>query len=124
MGNSLFISRKAITIGDDVIIGWDCMFYDHNSHSVIWEEREKDVVSEYEDLVHGFNEISSKNWDVVKSEPIKICDKAWIGMGCTILKGVTIGERAIVAAKSVVTNDVPPGVIVGGNPAKFISKIQ
>lgn len=46
----------------------------------------------------------------------------WIGMDATILPGVTIGDGAIIAAKSVVTNDVAPYTIVGGNPAKEIKK--
>ena len=44
----------------------------------------------------------------------------WIGCNCIILKGVTIGEGAVVAAGSVVTKDVPPKALVGGNPAKII----
>jgi acetyltransferase-like isoleucine patch superfamily enzyme len=45
---------------------------------------------------------------------------ASIGSGATILCGVTIGERAIIGAGSVVTKDVPPGAIVAGNPAKIL----
>jgi acetyltransferase-like isoleucine patch superfamily enzyme len=52
--------------------------------------------------------------------PIHICDDVWIGYGSTILSGVTIGQGSIVAACSVVTNDIPPYTIYGGNPAKFI----
>ena len=47
-------------------------------------------------------------------------DDVWIGYGCTILSGVTIGQGAIVAAGSVVTKDVPPYAVVGGVPAKVI----
>lgn len=54
-----------------------------------------------------FDFIAHKNWDVVNSKPITICNDAWIGMNCIILKGVTIGEGAIVGAGSVVTKDVP-----------------
>lgn len=52
--------------------------------------------------------------------PIKIGDHVWIGAGATILKGVEIGEGAVVAAGAVVTRDVPPFAIVGGVPAKQI----
>lgn len=54
--------------------------------------------------------------------PITICDGVWIGARATVLPGVTIGEGAVVAANAVVTKDVPPWVIVGGNPAKIIKK--
>ena len=54
--------------------------------------------------------------------PIYICKHAWIGVGATILKGVTIGEGAVVCAGSVVNKDVPPYAIVGGVPAKIIGQ--
>ena len=124
IGGSTFISRNSIVIEDDVTIAWDCLFYDHNSHSTKWSERQYDTEQEYKDIKAGLNPIANKNWDVVKSAPIHICSKAWIGTGCKILKGVTIGEGAIVAAGSVVTKDVEPWTIVGGNPAIKIKDIK
>ncbi len=54
--------------------------------------------------------------------PIIIDDGVWIGARATILPGVHIGEGAIVAAGAIVTKDVEPWTVVGGNPAKFIKK--
>lgn len=54
------------------------------------------------------------------TKPITIGNNVWIGMNSTILKGVTIGDGAIVAAGSVVTKDVPAGALVGGVPARVI----
>ena len=54
--------------------------------------------------------------------PITICDGVWIGARAIILPGITIGEGAVVAAGAVVTKDVDPWAVVGGNPAKFIKK--
>ena len=54
--------------------------------------------------------------------PITICDGVWIGARAIILPGVTIGEGAVVAAGAVVTKNVEPFTVVGGNPAKFIKK--
>lgn len=124
IGKSCFISRNCILVDDDVTIAWDCLFYDHNSHSIFWEERKNDTVQEYFDVCSGKSSIANKNWEIVNSKPIHICSKAWIGVGCKILKGVTIGEGAIVAAGSVVTKDVDAWTIVGGNPATFIKKIE
>ena len=54
---------------------------------------------------------------------VKIEDDAWIGFNSVVLKGVTIGEGAIVGAGSVVTKDVAPWTIVAGNPARVIREI-
>lgn len=123
-GGTQLISRSGITIGDDVIIAWNCTIYDHNSHSVLWSERKDDVSREWECAAKGLSPIADKNWDVVKTAPIRICDKAWIGFNVTILKGVTVGEGAVIAAGSVVTKDVPPYTVVGGNPARVIRTIS
>lgn len=123
IGGSTFISRNSIVIEDDVTIAWDCLFYDHNSHSTKWSERQHDTEQEYNDIKAGLNPIANKNWDIVKTAPIHICSKAWIGTGCKILKGVTIGEGAIVAAGSVVTKDVPAWCVVAGNPAQIVKKV-
>lgn len=61
-----------------------------------------------------------KNDETICKGPIKICDDVWIGYNAIILSGVTIGQGAIVGANSLVTKDVEPYSIVGGNPAKFI----
>lgn len=57
-------------------------------------------------------------------DEIEIGRNAWIGGGAIILGGVRIGENSVVAAGAVVTKDVPPGVVVAGNPAKIIRIID
>ena len=59
----------------------------------------------------------------IKASPVVIDDDVWIGFNCTILKGVKIGKGSVIAACSVVTKDVPPNVIVAGNPAKIVKSI-
>jgi galactoside O-acetyltransferase len=56
----------------------------------------------------------------VERGPVEIERGAWLGTQCIVLKGVTVGEEAVVGAGSVVTKDVPPGSVVAGNPAKVI----
>jgi len=56
------------------------------------------------------------------TSPIIIGDNVWIGINATILKGVTVGEGAVIAANSLVNKDVPPHVLVGGVPAKILKE--
>lgn len=123
IGASHVICKSNVEFGDNVFVAWGTYFYDHDSHSIDYRERENDIITQLQDYRAGRNFIENKNWAVVNSKPIKVCSNAWIGMNCIILKGVTIGNGAIVGAGSVVTKDVAPWTIVGGNPAKLIKEI-
>lgn len=121
IGSSSIICAHKIVIGDDVLISWGCTIVDNNAHSLISTQRSNDVAMakrNYENKETHSN--LNKDWSVVDSKPIIIKDKAWIGFNSIILKGVTIGEGAVVAAGSVVTKDVPDYAIVAGNPAMII----
>ncbi|MFD2873848.1 acyltransferase [Mucilaginibacter ximonensis] len=123
IGSSTIICRSKIEFENDIFVAWGTCFYDHDSHSVDYRHREADIRQQLIDHRNNRNFIENKNWDVVNSKPIKICSNAWIGMNCIILKGVTIGEGAIVGAGSVVTKDVAPWTVVGGNPAKMLKEL-
>ena len=118
------ISINEIEIGDDVTIGWNIYIYDHDSHSLDYRFRKDDIERQREDFYANRNFIFSKDWSTVKSAPVKICNKVWIGFNAIILKGVTIGEGAIVAAGAVVTKDVPAWTVVAGNPATIVKNIE
>ena len=107
-------AAQLIEIGDDVLVAFDVLITDHNSHSLSFAERSNDV----REWIAG-----RKDWSHVAMVPVRIGDKAWIGARTVVLKGVTIGEGAVVGAGSVVTKDVPPWTIVGGNPAKIIRSL-
>lgn len=124
IGCSTIISRSAIEFGNNIFVAWGVTFYDHDSHSMDYEHRQKDIKQQLSDYRSGNSFIKNKNWDVVKSAPIKISDNAWIGMNSIILKGVVIGEGAIVGAGSVVTKNVDPWTVVGGNPAQVIKRLR
>ncbi|HSI77028.1 MAG TPA: sugar O-acetyltransferase [Lunatimonas sp.] len=69
------------------------------------------------------------NWKVRGSlleygAPVSIGSDVWVGGGAIICPGVTIGDRSIIAAGAVVTRDVPADVLVGGNPARIIKKLE
>ena len=106
ISNSAVVSANSITIGDDVFIGGSCAIYDTDFHS-----------SEYDQRINQ----GDKN---IKSAPVIIKKGAFIGSRCIILKGVTVGEEAIIGAGSVVTKDIPDGEIWAGNPAKYIKKVN
>jgi acetyltransferase-like isoleucine patch superfamily enzyme len=115
VGPSHFVCAERITVGDDVLISWGCTIVDHDAHAVAWEDRANDVREYY----HG-----RKDWTRVRIAPVRICDKAWVGFNATILRGVTIGEGAVVGCGSVVTKDVPAYSVVAGNPARIVKKIR
>ena len=87
-------------------------------------ERRADIEQQLLQASVGNSLITNKNWATVNSKPIKICNDVWIGMNAIILKGVTVGEGAIVAAGAVVTKDVAPYTVVAGNPAVMVKVIQ
>ncbi|PXY42080.1 acyltransferase [Flavobacterium cheongpyeongense] len=122
IGGGTFICIDEIEIGNDVMFSWGCTVADNNSHSNIWSERKDDVLDWKKGLDE--NKIGAyKDWTNVKKAKITIKDKAWIGFNSIILKGVTIGEGAIVGAGSVVTKDVQDWTIVAGNPARMVKEI-
>jgi galactoside O-acetyltransferase len=124
IGGSTFISHSRITIGNHVTIAWGSTIYDHDSHSLNYLNRRKDIEDEYQDITQSRNFIENKDWTNVKTSPIVIHDDVWIGMNCIILKGVTIGQGAIIGAGSVVTHDVPAWSVVAGNPAKVVKYLK
>ena len=57
------------------------------------------------------------------SKPIRIGDGVWLGAGVTVLPGVTVGENAVIGAGSLVSRDIPPGVVALGNPCRVVRQI-
>ena len=94
-----FQDQGGIYIGDDVLIGHNCVIATIN-HDLDPDKRAD-----------------------MSFAPVHIGNKVWIGANVTILPGVSIGEGAIVAAGAVVNKDVKARTIVGGVPARFIKKI-
>jgi acetyltransferase-like isoleucine patch superfamily enzyme len=115
VGNSTIVVASRVEIGDDVLIAWGCTIVDHDSHALGFSDRKEDVTNWF---------YGKKDWGHVEIKPVTIRDKVWIGLNAIILKGVTIGEGSVVAAGSVVTHDVPPYVVVAGNPARVVRELS
>lgn len=107
-------AKERITIGNDVNIGGDCLIMDNDAHPHDYLQRRSSYVKTV-----GQEEYLK----AIPSAPIEIGDDVWIGARCQVLKGVHIGARSIIAAGSIVTNDIPPDVIAGGNPCKVIKNL-
>lgn len=114
IGGSSVLCASHINIGDDVLVSFGVTIVDHDSHSPVFSKRSQDVTMWLE---------GKKDWTHVKTNPIIIQDKSWIGMHSIILEGTTIGTGAVVGAGSVVTRDVPPYTVVAGNPARIIKTL-
>jgi acetyltransferase-like isoleucine patch superfamily enzyme len=104
---STIVCKSSIEIGDHVEIGGNCEIYDTDFHDLDYRKRSR----------------LPEDYSAVKNQPIIIKKNAFIGAHSTILKGVTIGEGAIIGACSVVTKDIPSMEIWAGNPIRFISLI-
>jgi UDP-2-acetamido-3-amino-2,3-dideoxy-glucuronate N-acetyltransferase len=111
IGNRVKVSShsficEGVTIEDEVFIGHGVMF----------------INDKYPRATTGAGQLQTEqDWTVT---PTLIKRGASIGSNATILCGVTVGEDAIVGAGSVVTRDVPPGVVVAGSPARIIRTIE
>lgn len=110
-------------VGDKLIIGKFCMIASDVTFIMNGANHLSDAISTYPFAIFG------GDWSQAmegKQYPSKgnttIGNDVWIGYGATIMPGVTIGDGAIIATKSVVTKDVEPYAIVGGNPAREIRK--
>ena len=92
------LDEAPVTIGNHVYIGPNVGIYTVH-HALLADQR---------------------NEGIMQSLPVEIHDNVWIGGNVVILRGVTIGEGAVIGAGSVVTHDIPPRVIAAGNPCRVL----
>ncbi len=115
-GQSLVDCVANISIGDDVLISHGCLIADSDNHNIHYRVRQKDL--------RDWRDNQDHDWSTTQTVPVRIENGSWIGARAIILKGVTVGEGAVVAAGSVVTRNVPPYTVVAGNPAKVVRDIE
>lgn len=110
-------SRASVRIGDRVLISHLVDIHDTNSHPLDAPTRRADIEAI---LLRDHQPVGI---EAVISAPVVIEDDVWIGCKATVLKGVTVGRGAIVAAGAVVTKDVAPFTLVAGNPARLVKEL-
>jgi acetyltransferase-like isoleucine patch superfamily enzyme len=109
-----------IRIGRHVFINQNCTMYELGGIDIADDVMIGPNVSI---ITSGHPIEPSRRRAFVIAKPIVIERGVWIAAGATIIGGVTVGENSVVAAGSVVTRDVPPSTLVGGNPARVIRSI-
>ena len=97
--------NREIIIEEDVLISYDCRISDSDGHPRQFDLR-----------------LANQPLNPADIRAVRICRGAWIGNGTHIMKGVTIGEGAIIGANSVVITDIPPMALAFGNPAEVYFK--
>ena len=105
------ICDAEIDIGAYALVSWDVVLMDSYRVPLDPEQRGRAV-------------LGVRPMDTSAARPIRIGRNSWVGFGVCVLPGVTIGEGAIVAARSVVASDVPPYVVVAGNPARIVRRVD
>ena len=99
--NCIILDGARVTFGDDVMIAPNCSFYT-GGHPI---------------------DVKRRNAGLEYAYPIKVGSDVWIGGNVVVLPGVTIGDNTVIGAGSVVTKDIPSGVVAFGNPCRIISEI-
>jgi serine acetyltransferase len=104
--NTVFAIAQSVRIGKNCLIAGGTTIIDNDGHPLDpGRRRRKDrLLSE-------------------EIKPVVIGDDVWLGGSAVVLKGVTIGDRAVVASRAVVTKDVPPDTVVAGNPARVVKEL-
>jgi acetyltransferase-like isoleucine patch superfamily enzyme len=106
IGHYVVISvNREVIIEDGVHIASNCRIVDNDGHPSDPVLRDQGHAPSAEDC-----------------KAVKICKNAWLGHGCYVMKGVTIGEGAIIGAASVVLSNIPPFTVAIGNPARPVTR--
>ena len=98
-GSARILVRSGIRIGAWCTLSWDCQILDNDFHTMTVDGQKRPSTA-----------------------PVTLGDRVWVGTNALILKGVTVGEGAVIAAGAVVTKDVPPYAVVAGSPAKVVGR--
>jgi acetyltransferase-like isoleucine patch superfamily enzyme len=117
LGDGTVISvMDAVSIGDGTLVAHGVQIFDNDSHPV-------DAADRMADFRKKLGHKLARPIHIGRA-PIQIGRRCWLGMNSIVTKGVTIGDDTIVAAGSVVTKDLPAGVLAAGNPARVVKTLD
>lgn len=108
-------SSDSVNIGDRVLISHNVNIFDSMTHPLNAQQRHAQF--------KAISQTGHPRSIDLGERPVKVGNDVWIGANSCILRGVTIGEGAIIGAGSVVTHDVPTFTIAAGNPARVIREL-
>ena len=111
--NAVLLAEFEVRIGSNVVIGWNVTIADTDFHPV-------DPAARIEDAIACSPGGSGRERPPIPRKPVVIDDDVWIGPNAAILKGVRVGAGAFIEPGALVTEDVPAGARVLGNPAKVV----
>jgi acetyltransferase-like isoleucine patch superfamily enzyme len=120
-------SVPELVIGDGTFIGHQCGFHVARSVRIGRDCLLASRVKVFDMDGHPLDAARRRAGEPTPPEGIVAVvleDDVWVGAGALILKGVTVGARSVIAAESVVTRDVPPDVVVAGNPARVVKQLN
>lgn len=111
LANPMLVCAERITIGDGVYLGIGVTVIDSDFHPLTPAARLADTVA-----LSSMGDRSRR--PVVETRPVSIGNDVWVGHHATILKGVSIGEGAVIQPGALISRDVPAGAVMSGNPAR------
>jgi acetyltransferase-like isoleucine patch superfamily enzyme len=104
ISGSCIHAYKKITIGRNCLIAANCQIIDGNGHDL------------------SFTQVNNRINTLGEAKEIMIEDNVWIGANCIILPGSKIGQGSVISAGSVVSGNIPPMCLAGGNPVKILKQ--
>ncbi len=117
IGDGVILSAMAaVEIGDETLIAHGVQLFDNDTHPLDAGQRALDFRRK---LGHK----TTKPLTIARA-PVRIGRGCWLGMNSLVMKGVVIGDGTVVAGGSVVTQDLPAGIVAGGNPARPLRTLE
>jgi acetyltransferase-like isoleucine patch superfamily enzyme len=108
------IANNSVSIGDNCMFSWGSVITDS------WLDNETYEIEIRRNILKEASQSKNRNFNHTTSSSVIIENNVWVGFGAIILPGVRLGQGCVVAAKTIISSDVPPYAVVAGSPARII----